>query len=414
MEVELRDARSETQEMQEIRDQDALSRNQLLAEFSDLQIRLDSESSRAADLESSLSLYKTRADEYFNKIEQAEITVLKATRAENFAKSRCQEAEETCAQIMSERKEMDGLVEDLQRETASLEARMEDQAAELQAALQSKQRLQNELEDYRNQRAIDIEDKETSMEQTRQKYQREFSTINSELEAERERVLQSRGENTRLREELEDLRSKWDNEVLNSSTWAKEKARLDMVMQDISNSRDEASKAHNEAQTKVVSLLSQVRTLRTSVDDVTAERELLLKDKKMLEGRLAEAGERLEDLAKGESPSMRNAASMDRELLELKSKLAQQEDVSSAAVGKMRRADALNTEMQKELTAEREAHAQLFKDKTGLEKQLKEVQLRCVDLETKGYSSGSQDVRFLHKRIKEVSSILFRHLIYIC
>ncbi|KAJ5397554.1 Myosin tail [Penicillium cosmopolitanum] len=406
LEVELRDARSETQEMQEIHDQDALSRNQLLSEFSDLQIRLDSESSRAADLESSLSLYKTRADEYFNRIEQAEITVLKATRAENFAKSRCQEAEETCAQIMSERKEMDGLVEDLQRETASLEARMEDQAAELQAALQSKQRLQNELEDYRNQRAIDIEDKETSMEQTRQKYQREFSTINSELEAERERVLHSRGENTRLREELEDLRSKWDNEVLNSSTWAKEKARLDMVMQDISNSRDEASKAHNEAQTKVVSLLSQVRALRTSVDDVTAERELLLKDKKMLEGRLAEAGERLEDLAKGESPSMRNAASMDRELLELKSKLAQQEDVSSAAVGKMRRADALNTEMQKELTAEREAHAQLFKDKTGLEKQLKEVQLRCVDLETKGYSSGSQDVRFLHKRIKELETHL--------
>lgn len=403
LEVELRDARSEAQELQSARDQDASSRNQLLQEFSDLQIRLDAETSRAADLESSLSLYKSRSEEYFSKLEQAEITVLKATRAEQFAKSQSQEATETCAQIMSERKEMDALVEDLQRQTQSLEARMEDQAAELQGALQAKQRLQNELEDYRNQRAIDLEDKETSMEQTRQKYQREFSTINGELEMERERLLNVRGENSRLREELEDLRSKWDNEVLNSSTWAKEKARMDMVLQDVTNSRDEAVNAHNEAQSKVVSLLSQVRSLRTSVDDVTAERDLLLKDKKMLEGRLAEAGERLEDLAKGESPSMRNAASMDRELLELKSKLAQQEDVSAAAVGKMRRADALAVEMQKELTAERETNAQLFKDKAGLEKQLKEVQLRCVDLETKSYSSGSQDVRFLHKRIKEVS-----------
>lgn len=403
LEVEVRDARSEAQELQAAREQDIASRNQLLQEFSDLHIRLDAETSRSADLESSLSLFKSRADEYFSKLEQAEITVLKASRAEQFAKSRCQEAEDTCAQIMSERKEMDALVEDLQRQTQSLEARMEDQAAELQGALQAKQRLQNELEDYRNQRAIDIEDKETSMEQTRQKYQREFSTINGELEMERERLLNVRGENSRLREELEDLRSKWDNEVLNSSTWSKEKARLELVMQDITNSRDEAASAHSEAQAKVVSLLSQVRTLRTSVDDVTAERDLLLKDKKMLEGRLAEAGERLEDLAKGESPSMRNAASMDRELLELKSKLAQQEDVSSAAVGKMRRADALATEMQKELTAERETNAQLFKEKAGLEKQLKEVQLRCVDLETKGYSSGSQDVRFLHKRIKEVS-----------
>lgn len=404
LEVELRDAHSEAQEVQAARDQDAASRNQLLQEFSDLQIRLDAETSKTADLASSLSLYKSRADEYFSKLEQAEITVLKATRAEQFAKSQAQEAEDTCAQVMAERKQMDALVEDLQRQTQSLEARMEDQAAELQAAQQNKQRLQNELEDYRNQRAIDIEDKETSMEQTRKKYQREFSSMNNELEMERERVLNVRGENSRLREELDNLRSKWDNEVLNSSTWAKEKARMDITLQDVTTSRDEAVNAHNEAQGKVVSLLSQVRSLRTSVDDVSSERDMLHKEKKMLEARLAEAGERLEDLAKGESPSMRNAASMDRELLELKSKLAQQEDVSAAAVGKMRRAEALTTEMQKEVTAERETNSSLFKDKATLEKQLKEAQMRCVDLETKSYSSGSQDIKFLHKRIKEVSA----------
>jgi myosin protein heavy chain len=35
---------------------------------------------------------------YFNKLEQAEIAVMKASRAEQFAKSQGQEAEETCAQ----------------------------------------------------------------------------------------------------------------------------------------------------------------------------------------------------------------------------------------------------------------------------------------------------------------------------
>jgi myosin protein heavy chain len=402
LEIELRDACSETQELLVAREQDVASRNQLLQEFSDLQIRLDAETSKSADLAASLSLYKSRADEYFGKLEQAEITLLKASRAEQFAKAQAKETEDSCAQIMAERKEMEAIIDDLQRQTQSFEARMEDQAAELQGALQAKQRLQNELEDYRNQRAIDIEDKETSMEQTRQKYQREITTLNNELEMEREKVLNVRGESSRLREELEDLRSKWDDEVLNSSTWAKEKSRMEIMLQDVTTSRDEAASAHNEAQSRVVSLLSQVRSLRTSVDDVTAERDMLLKEKKMLEARLTEAGERLEDLAKGESPSMRNAASMDRELLELKAKLAQQEDVSIAAVGKMRRAEALAFEMQKEVTAEREASTQLFKEKAALEKQLKESQLRCVDLETKSYSSGSQDIRFLHKRIKEV------------
>lgn len=403
-EVELRDAMTDLRELQLQSDQDAASRCQLLQEFSDLQIRLDAEASKVVDLTSSLNLYKGRADEYFSKLEQAEIAVLKASRAEQFAKSQGKEAEETCASIMAERKQMDALVEDLQRQTQSYEEKIEDLAADLDGALQAKKRLQHELEDYRGQRAMDIEDKETSMEQTRKKYQMEFSTMTNELEIERENVIYERQENTRLRDELEDLRSKWDDEVLNSSTWAKEKSRMELTLQDLSNSRDEAVNAHNDAQSKVVSLLSQVRNLHTSVDDISAERDMLVKEKRGLESRLTEAGDRLEDLARGESPSMRNAADMDRELLDLKSKLAQQEDVSAAAVGKMRRAEALATEMQKDFVAERENNVQLFKEKSGLEKALKECQGRLVDLETKGYSSASssQDVRFLHGRVQEV------------
>ncbi|KAI5305988.1 NineTeen Complex (NTC) component [Ascosphaera pollenicola] len=406
LEVELRDTRSELKEIKERQGQDAESRNQLLSEFSDLQIRLDAEESKSIDLASSLSLYKTRADEYFNKLEQAEIAVLKATRAEQFARSQAREAEETCATIMAERKQMEGSIEDLQRQVQSNDEKIEDLSADLEAALQAKRRLQNELEDYRTQRAMDIEDKETSMEQTRKKYQMEFSTLNNELEIERENVLHIREDNARLQAELDELRSKWDNEVLNSSTWAKEKSRLEITLQDLSKSRDETVKAHDEAQSKVVSLLSQVRSLRASVDEISAERDSLLKEKRTLETRLGEANDRFADLAGVDNPSTRNAAVIDRELLDLKTKLARQEDLASAAVGKMRRAEAIAAEMQKERAAEREASAQLFKDKANLEKQLKEIQLRCVDLETKGYSSGSQDVRFWHKRIQELESQL--------
>ncbi|KAK3043977.1 hypothetical protein LTS18_002513, partial [Coniosporium uncinatum] len=265
----------------------------------------------------------------------------------------------------------------------------------------AKKRLQNELEDYRSQRAMDIEDKESSMEQTRRKYQGELSSLHNELEIERENVIYVREENGRLREEIEELRSKWDDEVLNSSTWAKEKSRLEMTLTDLSNSRDEAVNAHNEAQSKIVSLLSQVRSLRTSVDDVAAERDSLVKEKKNAEARLAEASERLEDLARGESP-MRHAASMDRDLLELKSSLAQQEDIAAAAVGKMRRAEALAQETQKDIVAEREHNVALHKEKAALEKSIRDLQLRTLDLETKGHSEASRDVRFLHGRIQEV------------
>ena len=405
LEVELRDSKSELREVSAASEHESTARSQILQELSDLQIRLDAESSRAMDATSNLGIYKRRADEYFSKLEQAEIAVLKASRAEQAAKAQARDTEDTCANIMAERKEMDAMVEDLQRRNQQYEERIEDLSTDLEGAVQAKKRLQHELEDYRSQRAMDIEDKETSMEQTRKKYQNEFSSLTNELEIEREHVIHARSETTRLRDELEELRSNWDDEVLNSSTWAKEKSRLEMTMQDLSLAREEAVEAHNDAQSKIVSLLSQVRNLRTSVDDVAAERDNLLKEKRGLEARLTEAGDRLEDLARGESPSMRNAAGMDRELLDLKSNLVKQEDIAAAAVDKMRRAEALTTEMQKDVVAERETNVTLHKDKAALEKSVKDLQGRVVELETKGYSSASQDVRFLTGRVKEVSPL---------
>lgn len=214
--------------------------------------------------------------------------------------------------------------------------------------------------------------------------------------------MQSRGENRRLREEVEDLRSKWDDEVLNSSTWAKEKSRLEIKLQDLTQSHDDAVTAHNEGQSRIVSLLAQVRSLRANVDEVIADRDLLQKEKRSLEQRLAEVGQRLEDLANGESPAMRNAAGMDRELLDLKGSLAQQEDLASAALDKMRRAEALASETQRDIAAERESNVGLHKEKAQLEKQVKDLQLKLVDLETKSYSSTSHDIRFLHGRVQEV------------
>ncbi|KAK3111603.1 class II myosin [Teratosphaeriaceae sp. CCFEE 6253] len=406
VEVELRDANSELADVLYEREREAANHAQLLQEFSDMQIRLDTEASKLIDVSSSLNLYKARADDYFERLEQAEIAILKASRAEQFAKSQAKEAEETCATIMSERKQMDQLVEDLQRQTQQYEEKLEDLSTDLDSTTQAKKRLQNELEDYRSQRAMDIEDKESSVEQTRKKYQTELASLNNELEVERDNVVHARGEHGRLRDELEELRNKWDDEVLNSSTWAKEKSRLEVALQGLSDSRDDAVTAHNDAQSKVVDLLGQVRTLRSNVDDVAAERDMLVREKKGLEVRMQEAADRLEDLSHNGSPSKRNAASLDREVLELKSRLAHQEDISAAAVGKMRRADGLVQEIHKDIANARETSVQLHKEKAGLEKSVKDLQLRCIDLETKGYSSGSQDVRFLHGRIQELESHL--------
>lgn len=195
IENDLRETQAELDDALSIQQQDKVSRAQLLNEFADLQIRLDAEASKAADLTASLNLYRSRSEEYFCKLEQAEISVLKASRAETFAKSQARETEETAASVLAERRHLDQLVEDLQRENQHYEEKVEDLSADLSAAVQAKKRLQNELDDYRSRRAIDLEDKESSMEQTRKKYQTELSTLTGELEIERENVIQVRQEN---------------------------------------------------------------------------------------------------------------------------------------------------------------------------------------------------------------------------
>ena len=124
LDVELRDKKGELEEALETLEQNQASRDQLLQEFGDLQIRLDAEVSKVADLASSLALYKGRSEEYFAKLETAEISILKASRAEAFAKAQAKEAEEACAVVMADRRQVEALVEDLQRQNQKLEEKV--------------------------------------------------------------------------------------------------------------------------------------------------------------------------------------------------------------------------------------------------------------------------------------------------
>lgn len=190
--------------------------------------------------------------------------------------------------------------------------------------------------------------------------------------------------------------------MLNSATWAKEKSRLEIKLSDVQRSYDDAIAAHNDAQSKTVALLSQVQNLRTQNEQLSTANEAFVKEKKTLERRLQEVTKSLDDLAKGDDIGMRNAAGIDKEMLELKASLAQKEDMATAAVEKMRRAEALAAETQRDIASEREANVGLHKDKAALEKQVKDLQLKLVDLETKSYSTTSHDVRHLHQRVQEV------------
>lgn len=417
---------SQLAESQAEKDANSSSHAQLLEEFAELQCQLGAESSALSDARASMNLYRARADEYFSKLEQAEIAVLKSSRNEAFMKQKTIEAATSNEEWSDEKCRLDGLVEDLSKETQMLGEKVEDYATDLASEQQRSKRLQHELEDYRSQRAVDIEEREMANEATRRKYQAELTGLATDLQLERETLLGVRQQNSRLCEEIEDLRAKWDDEVLNSSTWAKEKQRLEAVLEDVSSSRDEAVSAHNDAQGRLVTLLGQIRSLRSEVEELTEGRETLWKEKRTLEQRLKEAGEKLDELAGGDDAAaafddpntpgehgapksrspVKDRALLEKQILDLRATLASKEDITSAAIGKMRRAEVLAAETTRDVSLEREANVRLHTEKAALERASKELRARIVDLETRGSQTESRDVRFLHGRVAELEQAL--------
>ena len=81
-ERELRNTQAELQELSERRRQeDQAEREPLLHELAELRARLDNESHKVAELNSNLNVHRGRANDYFGKLEQAEIAVGTASRA---------------------------------------------------------------------------------------------------------------------------------------------------------------------------------------------------------------------------------------------------------------------------------------------------------------------------------------------
>ncbi|KAG5519882.1 hypothetical protein PMAC_000159 [Pneumocystis sp. 'macacae'] len=357
---------------------------ELVRELAEMQMRFEIENQRSTELSESLTLYKNRAEEYFNKLETAEINVIKASRSETFARSQLKDAEETISKMLGERKEMEEHFDLLQKQIRELEAK--------------------ELEIYKGRRQKELEDREYFLEQTRKKYQRELSGISNELQIERENSIQVLSENKQLRETLEKLQLNWDTEVLNNSSWEREKTRLESSVQDLTKAYQEAIDVQQETQEQVVSLFSQIRTMRISMDELEVEKSQLQKDKKALELKISEISSQLNVVEKNQGISDRTGSIKDVSLL--KAAIAEKENMINLALEKMKRAENLAHEVQKEIAIERETNMKLHEEKALLEKEKMSLQIKLVDMETKLYSLNDENEGFLLKKIKELEDEL--------
>ncbi|KAF5310181.1 hypothetical protein D9619_010457 [Psilocybe cf. subviscida] len=295
-----------------------------------------------------------------------------------------------------------------ERRVKELEKMLQKEDRETSELGHLKQRLLEELEDERKTHQQQLEGLNFTMDQTRNKYQAELGQLSEELQAQRDALSRSREDNRKLRSDYDALQLKYDDEVYSSSGWHKEKERLEAKIVDVERAFEASTGAQVEQQSQIVALHSQVRELRGVLDEAEADRALLQKARRALQAELETIKlDPVESSSKLSSDSEFQRLQLKK--LDLERALEEQDDRVASANERLRNTENLLTERQIELGEVRVQNSELDRLNASLEKQVKELKLRIVDLETKSYAKTPRPVsgsRKMDSRIEELTTQL--------
>lgn len=195
----------------------------------------------------------------------------------------------------------------------------------------------------------------------------------------------------------------------------------------MSKAYEASTAAQTEQQSQIVSLHSQVRELRGVLDDVEADRALLQKARRALQAELE--GIKLDHVDTHKLSTDQQFQKLFLQKQDLERSLDEQEDRVANAFDRMKKAEAFANECQIELGKVRVDNSELdrinvrlenfltvrlffssvFRHQANLENQVKELNVRIIDLETKSYASTSRPATLSRKtdsRIEEITSQL--------
>ncbi|KAA1065110.1 hypothetical protein PGT21_025068 [Puccinia graminis f. sp. tritici] len=394
LETELTDYKQRCEHYAQMIEQEAEDKRQMLAELQEAQI----ERASTGDLENALISWKQKADQYRDRVEAAEVARLKAEKSETFAKVSLTDSERRRAEAAEDREAAEQRARVAEQRVRELEAYLEDEGGDFTKAQRETERTLAELNELRAQYDRAMNDRDYTVEATRQRFQHELENLAKELESERERTMKVREELRQLRTERDELQIRNDERLYSRGGFSKEKERLETKVQDITKAYDEAVAAQAEQSSQIVTLMSQVRDLRAARDEAEADRAALVTAKKSLEQRLEEIGSEFLSANSGRLSNDRVLQTLQQERSDLKRQLEEREDLFSVALERQKKAEAFANDCQMEANRERSESSELLKANTELERKIKLLNLKIVDLETRSMTSSPRQLNSQQNR----------------
>lgn len=248
----------------------------------------------------------------------------------------------------------------------------------------------------------------------------------SELQSQRDALSKLREENREIHSKYDGLQLRYDDEIYNSGPWKKEKERMETKIGDLEKAYEASTGAQTEQQAQIVALHSQVRELRGVLDDAEADRGLLQKARRALQAELETI--KLDHVDANKLSSDQEFQRLQLKKQDLERSLEEQGDRVTSARERMKKAESYANECQMELGKVRVENAELDRlnvkylfyrskvthrqlSQATLEKQVKELNVHIVDLETRSYANSPRPgpSRRTESRIEELTGQLNQH-----
>ncbi|KAG5653772.1 hypothetical protein H0H81_010613 [Sphagnurus paluster] len=380
------------------------AKRQLAKRRQEDEVNAHSSSAATAELRAIVESYKAKEQSYQERLEATEIARAKAARGEAFggyfsdlpnptlifpgqsARRTLVETEKLQLDTATARKAAEERLRAAEKRLKDLEGKLEEEGRESTDVGVARKRLQDELEDEREQHKKDLAERDFAADQTRKKYQAELAQLSEELQSQRDTITRLREDNRKTRSDYDELQLRYDDEVYNSGGWKKEKERMETKISDLNKAYEVSAAAQTEQQSQIVALHSQVRELRGVLDDAEADRALLQKARRALQAELETI--KLDHVDTNKMSSDREFQRLQLKKQDLERSLEEQEDRVTNAFERMKKAETYANECQMELGKVRVENSELDRLNATLEKQVKELNVRIVDLETKSYSNS--------------------------
>ncbi|KAH9994666.1 nonmuscle myosin heavy chain b [Russula vinacea] len=389
------------------KNEEANQRRQVQAHLSELQISLASSSAAQSELREAMEAFRSSQSRTAQSLKPLRSKKSNCSRGSCFT-TVDDDTGKAQSTLVAERDAAEDIIRAAEAKIHELEARLEKGAGNLQTWASFGREFGRDggrAQQYQK----DLAERDFTADQTRKKYQAELAQLSEELQSQRDSITKLREELRKARSDNDELSLRYDDEVYNGAAWKKERERLETKIADLSRAYESSIAAQAEQQSQIVALHSQVRELRSVLNDAEADRALLQKARRGLQAELETIKMDTVDVTKINSD--RELQTLQLKNQDLERALEETGDRVEMAFERMKKAELHAQECQVELGKVRVENSELDKLNANLEKQLKELNLRIIDLETKSYSRNPQSssaptIRRLESRIEELTNQL--------